>query len=383
MSTLPLVTVITPSYQQVEYIERTIQSVLGQEYPNLEYWVIDGGSTDGTVDILKRYDGRLNWVSEADRGQSDALNKGFRRARGAILGWLNADDTYNPEAIRQAVAAMEEYPDVGMVYSHCNFIDICDNVVFRQVAPAFSLAREVLDHNLPQPTAFYRSDVLRTVGYLNPELHFVMDWDLFLRIGVQFPIQQVDAVWANFREVNGTKTCSHPEKFWDEMVGVFESFFSISELPAEVRGLREQALARVHWAAGVIYQLDSDFTTRLLGQQSCQKALDLYPLLEQDYQFASAQIVDWAVRRLPLAERKAFVDTIFSSLSITDSVRRSMVRQISGNVFASSVLMQGDYRYNLPVFSYRQTLCLVFQAVRQDFRWIFNRGILSRLLRCS
>src|SRR3981081_4557960 len=112
---LPLVTVVTPAYNQGRFIAATIESVLSQDYPNVEYLIIDGASTDETAAVVKRYEDRLTFVSEPDRGQSDAINKGFRRARGRYVAWLNSDDIFLPGAITQAVAALRAHPDAGGV----------------------------------------------------------------------------------------------------------------------------------------------------------------------------------------------------------------------------------------------------------------------------
>ena len=112
MAELPLVSIITPSFNHVKYIEATMQSVFSQDYPNIEYIVVDGGSNDETVDIIKKYENRLAWwVSEKDKGQTDAINKGFARATGSILAWLNSDDTYEPGAVTAAVKYLQEHPE--------------------------------------------------------------------------------------------------------------------------------------------------------------------------------------------------------------------------------------------------------------------------------
>ena len=132
MTDLPLVSIVTPSYNQAAFLEETIRSVLEQDYPRVEYIIIDGGSTDGSAEIIQRYADRLAyWVSERDRGQTDAINKGFARATGSILAWLNSDDTYQPGALREAVDYLLAHPDVGMVYGDGNFIDEHGKVIGR------------------------------------------------------------------------------------------------------------------------------------------------------------------------------------------------------------------------------------------------------------
>src|SRR3989304_5754921 len=138
----PKLSVVTPSYNQAPFIEETIHSVLDQDYPNLEYIIVDGGSTDGSVDIIRRYSGRLAWwVSEKDRGQTDAINKGFARATGNIFAWINSDDTYEPRAVGQAVKYLTEHSEAGMVYADCNYINEEGRVIGRSPPPRIPTCR--------------------------------------------------------------------------------------------------------------------------------------------------------------------------------------------------------------------------------------------------
>lgn len=120
---LPSFAIVTPSFQHRQYLEQTIQSVLSQNYPGLDYWVIDGGSKDGTVELLRQHELRLRWISEPDRGQSDAISKGFAKSRGEILGWLNSDDEYAPGALAAVADIFARHPGVEVVYGNARFID--------------------------------------------------------------------------------------------------------------------------------------------------------------------------------------------------------------------------------------------------------------------
>lgn len=222
MSDQPLVSIVTPSFNQARYLEATIRSVLAQDYPYLKYIIVDGGSTDGSVDIIKKYADRLGWwVSEPDRGQTDAINKGFAQAEGEILAWLNSDDTYQPGAVAEAVAFLRARPEVGMVYGDANYIDENGRVIGRFPARQTDYCR--LRHgyvHIPQQASFFRADLWRKVGPLDPSFYFAMDYDLWVRIAAQAPLQHVPRLWANFRIHRQGKTLVADERCWPEMLRV-------------------------------------------------------------------------------------------------------------------------------------------------------------------
>jgi glycosyltransferase involved in cell wall biosynthesis len=228
-----LVSVITPSYQQGRYLEETIRSVLDQDYPRVEYMVIDGASSDNTLRTLKRYDDKLAyWCSEPDRGQTDALNKGFARANGKILAWINSDDTYNPGAISQAVAYLNEHPEVGVVYSDLNFINENSQIIGKFPAAQTDLARLRRGYvHIPQPATFFRAEYWHQVGPLDASFFFAMDYDLWVRLAGVTRLQYLPGpVWANFRMHSDAKTINADERCWPEMLRVHYrdggSFFS-------------------------------------------------------------------------------------------------------------------------------------------------------------
>lgn len=233
MSDLPLVSIVTPSFNQARYIEATIQSVLTQDYPRIEYIIVDGGSTDETVGLIKKYGDKIAWwVSEKDKGQTDAINKGFAHATGDILAWINSDDMYEPGAVAAAVQYLQEHPNVGMVYGDCNFINESGQVVgrFNSAQTSYRLIRQGYVH-IPQQTMFFRADLWNQVGPLDPSFYFAMDYDLWTRISARAEIKYVPQTWANFRLHTSGKTIMADDRCWPEMIRVHYrdggSFFSM------------------------------------------------------------------------------------------------------------------------------------------------------------
>ena len=218
-----LVSIVTPSFNQARFLEATMRSVLEQDYPQIEYLVVDGGSTDGSVEIIQKYAHRLAWwVSEPDRGQTDAINKGFARARGEVLAWLNSDDTYEPGAVRRAVEALQANPQAVMVYGGANYIDETGRVIGRFPAAQTDYRRLRRGYvHIPQQAAFWRAETWRTVGPLDPTFYFAMDYDLWVRLSALGPLVFVPGqVWANFRLHRDAKTIAADDRCWPEMLRV-------------------------------------------------------------------------------------------------------------------------------------------------------------------
>ncbi len=222
MVSFPLVSIVTPSYNQSRFLESTIQSVLGQDYPRLEYIIVDGGSTDGSVEIIEKYKKRLAWwVSEKDRGQTDAINKGFARARGDILAWINSDDTYQPGAVAAAVRLLREKPELGLVYGNANYINEAGEVIgkFPAAQTDYRRLRQGYVH-IPQQAAFFRSALWRQVGPLDPSFYFAMDYDLWVRIASRSQVKFVPQTWAGFRIHSAGKTILADDRCWPEMLQI-------------------------------------------------------------------------------------------------------------------------------------------------------------------
>jgi glycosyltransferase involved in cell wall biosynthesis len=222
-SSLPVVSIVTPSFNQVRFIEETIRSVLTQDYPNFEYIIVDGGSTDGSLEIIQRYAKRLAWwVSEPDQGQADAINKGFAHASGDIYAWLNSDDTYLPGTFTQAVSYLSAHPHVDMIYADANLVDESGKILGRFPAQGTSLESMLRGSvHIPQQTTFYRADIWKKAGGLNPSFYFAMDYDLWIRIAKLSQPVYVKQLWANFRLHGEGKSVLSDDRCYPEMLRVY------------------------------------------------------------------------------------------------------------------------------------------------------------------
>lgn len=220
--TEPLATIVTPSYNQGKFIRATIESVLAQDYPSIEYIIMDGGSTDDTAAIVGEYDQRLTFVSERDRGQSHAINKGFRMARGEFVSWLNSDDIILPGAVRHAVRALTQNPRLGAVYGEGFTIDRDGNLIGRFPATEpFNLWKLIyVSDYILQQTVYFRRSVFDDIGFVDERLHWGMDWELLMRIGKKYPMALIPEYMGSLREYDAAKTFSGGFHRIRELVGI-------------------------------------------------------------------------------------------------------------------------------------------------------------------
>ena len=220
---MTLVSIVTPSFNQAAYLEQTLLSVLEQDYADIEYLVIDGGSTDGSPDIIKRYASRLAyWISEKDSGQADAINKGMARAKGEIVAWLNSDDTYLPGTVTAAVKAFDENPDVAMVYADMLAVDergqTFNTLRYRQLTLEDLLSFQIIG----QPAVFMRRSAFEKTGGLDLSFHFLLDHHLWIRIAAQGRILHIPQTWAAARYHAKAKNRAHAAAFGREAFRILD-----------------------------------------------------------------------------------------------------------------------------------------------------------------
>jgi glycosyltransferase involved in cell wall biosynthesis len=250
----PTVTIVTPSFNQGRFLQETLRSVLLQGYPDLEYIVLDGGSTDDSRSILERYDAFLShWESAPDAGQSDALNRGFNRASGEIVGWVNSDDLLSPGAISASVQALMAAPDAGFSYGDWALIDADSRVTGYETPPQVTNAGllDRLQSYVAQPTLFFRKSALDEVGLLDPDLHLIMDFDLLLRLTTRFEGVRATGEIARFRLHSDAKTPTLQTRAWRERGRVVRRFLDGADAPIEAKMQRKRLLANYHRQAAL------------------------------------------------------------------------------------------------------------------------------------
>ena len=204
----PLVSIVTPTYNMARFLEEAIQSVLTQDYGNIEYIVMDGGSTDGSLEILRKYEGRLRWYSGPDRGQTDAINKGFLQSRGAIFGFLCADDTYLQGAVGKAVRHILANPGYAGIYGEGYLTDEAGDILRRYPTKPFDAELLKTECFICQPASFLWREAFAEAGMLDPELQNALDYDLWIRLAKRHRLLMVDDYLATSRMHYGSKTLS-------------------------------------------------------------------------------------------------------------------------------------------------------------------------------
>lgn len=274
-SVMTLVSIITPSYNQAKYLEQTILSVLDQDYPRIEYIVMDGASTDGSVEIIRKYVDRLSyWESIKDEGQADAINKGFARARGEIVAWLNSDDYYLPGTISKAVKVFEENPDVVLVYGNMLAVDensqTFNTLTYRQLTLEDLLCFQIIG----QPAVFMRRSALQQTSGLDLTFHFLLDHLLWIKIAKQGRILHVNQTWSAARYHAEAKNISKAAEFGREAFRILETIAQDKDLAATLHKIDRRAHASA-FRVDARYLLDGALPAQAL--RAWFRALFIYP----------------------------------------------------------------------------------------------------------
>ena len=264
--------IITPSFNQGRFIERTILSVLNQPVENLEYWVIDGGSSDETLSVLGKYQDRIQWISEPDKGQTDALNKGIRRAGGDIIGWLNSDDIYYPEALSRVMRFFAENPSVNILYGRANHIDADDKVLEPYPTRAWNYRALLEDCFICQPAVFFRRGIIGKHGLFDEFLQYCMDYEYWLRVGASEPMTFFPELLAGSRLYDSNKTLGSQKQVREEILDMvcrkigapsLAWCFWLGQVEAVEQGMLRDGLKKeAHFAAKVYRVVCREFANK-------------------------------------------------------------------------------------------------------------------------
>jgi glycosyltransferase involved in cell wall biosynthesis len=251
-SGLPLVSIITPSFNQGEFLERTILSVLNQEYKFIEYIVIDGGSTDNSRSIIERYSERISWwISEKDKGQADAINKGLEKAKGDYLCWINSDDILYPDFISRRIKEFQQNPDADLIYGDVDQGPDEENTWPRKgKQTSFQLMLNSLEIPIPQQSAIWRRRVLEKTGVLDPRWHVLLDRDYFIRIARNYRIIYIPGSLAFFRVHPASKSINESLR-WAEELPVY--YLSLIDKWGEYKKYSNRVMANCYWICSKIY----------------------------------------------------------------------------------------------------------------------------------
>jgi glycosyltransferase involved in cell wall biosynthesis len=247
----PLVSVVVPCLNRAHLLRPTLDSILGQDYARIECIVADGGSTDGTRELLHGYGQRIRWISEPDAGHADAINKGWRMSRGQVLAWLNADDLWvTPDAVSRAVAYLAQHPEVDLVYGDCEAIDMEGRFLAMSYGREWDLEHAVLhcDYCIPQPTSFIRRGVLERVGFLDASFVSKKDHELWLRIGLVGTIRRIPVTLARER-IGPGYLAQRGDITASACIALTRKFFTLPGVPQGLRLKRRRSLSNAHLEA--------------------------------------------------------------------------------------------------------------------------------------
>lgn len=275
----PLVSIVTPTYNQSAFLRETIESVLAQDYPHIEYIVIDDGSTDDTPRVLAEYTGRLDWERHDNMGQTPTINKGWQRSKGQVVTWLNSDDTLLPGAVTKAVEYLGAHPECGIVFGDTLFTEPDGAPIERSRSRGRFDYREFVigcENPIPQPSAFIRRSVVDDVGLLDPHYYYFMDWDFFLRAGVRHSIEYTPELLSTYRLHPESKTVAQAARAAPELERMYRNYFALPDVPADLRGEQARATANMYFTSGGYYIKGGD---KGGAARAAMRALKTYPAM--------------------------------------------------------------------------------------------------------
>lgn len=364
---LPKVSIITPSFNSARYIQKTIESVLSQDYHPLEYIIVDGESTDNTIEILNTYDNRIHWISEPDNGMTEALNKGFRMAEGEYLGWINADDLYATRAVAMSIEFLVSNPEAAAVYSNGELIDQDGNLIKPLIAREFSLKELLLgNYYICQPTLFFRRKILEQLGWLDEQFpQFTMDLDLLLRLGLNYKIGYNNSLGASFRIHELSKTISQQTANHSEKISTLKKFFNSKNLPVEYLNLRGKSLALAYLNGACQYY---NFDQIKHAKENLTEANSYCSEIIKDPDILLPAVVGSLPYGLdPLPMLNLFFENLPSELKYLRRYRNRAINlaSIASAFQAHQEGNQAQVRKNL------------LSAVIRKPSWLTNRGVLS------
>lgn len=369
----PRVSIVTPSYDQAQFIEETIRSVLLQGYPNLEYMIIDGGSTDGSVEVIRKYEPWLAWwVSEKDNGQGDAINKGFTRASGEIVSWLNSDDVYLPGAAAIGVRHLAQHAAAVLVHGPCVMVDDAGCTLY-EWGGRFCTTRDLaLDDNcIAQPSTFMRRASLHAAGFLDADLQYVMDYALWLRMGMLGELLVVPEILSRFRVHCHSKTGSGMSKFKHEQVQWLERWLSTAPVLSQQDS--DEAVHRMHLRAAKAYAEAGDAEAAAQHLTAALRS-GVWPFGSAESTAGLIAEAAMGVKTNKLSARSALMVV---ERALNDAEPRTMCQRIA-RIVRSRWHME---RFFADGCADRAAMVLHFIfAVRDDRRWLANRGVWSTMV---
>jgi GT2 family glycosyltransferase len=270
-----MITVVTPSLNQASFISDAINSVLEQSYPDIDYRVMDGGSTDATLELLRASGNTFSWSSEQDEGQSRAINKGWRMCKSDIVSWLNADDYLLPESLATVAAAFQSQPELIAVYGNCDYVKMDGKRINPYPTRRFdyqALLRKAVNY-IPQPAMFVKRSAVETVGYLDESLHYMMDYDLWLKIGLLGKTLYLPNKLACIRIHHSAKSLKSTARFGPELVMIVERMFDSGMLPANLQSLRRESVGNACLQAAYACFWSGEIAEARIWMKRCWKEM--------------------------------------------------------------------------------------------------------------